>query len=95
MQDADHERALGQQLLQFLAALLGPKSNAPPRKAYYPGAQERFQAFLQTDAEMLGERTREVVPWTLLPEVPAEAGEYAMTSEAFCGVLGKTNLPTI
>lgn len=80
---------------EFLAALRAQLENAPPRKAYYPGAQERFQAFLEKypDAEMLGERTREVVPWTLLPEVPAEAGEYAMTSEAFCGVLGKTYLP--
>jgi acyl-CoA reductase-like NAD-dependent aldehyde dehydrogenase len=80
---------------EFLAAVKAQLEAAPPRKAYYPGAQERFQAFLDKypEAEMLGERTKEVVPWTLLPEVPAEAGEYAMTSEAFCGVLGQTYLP--
>jgi acyl-CoA reductase-like NAD-dependent aldehyde dehydrogenase len=80
---------------EFLAAVKAQLEKAPPRKAYYPGAQERFQAFLDRypEAELLGERTRDVVPWTLLPEVPAEVGEYALTSEAFCGVLGRTVLP--
>jgi hypothetical protein len=80
---------------EFLAAVKAQLEKAPARKAYYPGAQERFQAFLDRypEAEMLGERTKDVVPWTLLPEVPAEAGEYALTSEAFCGVLGRTFLP--
>ena len=31
----------------------------------------------------------EVVPWTLIPDVPASAGEYALTEEAFCGVLAE------
>ena len=66
-----------------------------PRKAYYPGAQERFEGFLThyPNAEQLGERSKDVVPWTILPDVPPEKGEYALTNEAFCGVLGETYLP--
>ncbi len=59
------------------------------RKAYYPGAQDRYSAFLEQypDALVLGERGEDIVPWTFLPNVPAEEGEYALTNEAFCGVL--------
>jgi len=33
-----------------------------------------------------------VVPWTIIPDVPADAGEYALTREAFCGVLAEVSL---
>ena len=33
-----------------------------------------------------------MVPWTLLPTVVPEAGEHALTHEAFCGVLAVTEL---
>ncbi len=66
----------------------------PPRMAYYPGSQSRYDAFLEhyPDARAVSPRSEGVVPWTLIPDVPAEAGEYALTNEAFCGVLAQVSL---
>jgi acyl-CoA reductase-like NAD-dependent aldehyde dehydrogenase len=64
------------------------------RKAYYPGAEDRYHRFLEhyPAARPLGEGAAGVVPWTVLPDVPAEKGEYALTNEAFCGVLAEVSL---
>lgn len=80
-----------ERFLQLVHEALG---RTPPRKAYYPGAQERYQGFLDhyPEAMPLGERTKDVVPWTILPDVAAEQGEYALSNEAFCGVLAETQL---
>jgi acyl-CoA reductase-like NAD-dependent aldehyde dehydrogenase len=67
----------------------------PQRKAYYPGAEERYEAFLKAhaNAEALGPRSPGIVPWTLIPDVPSsETNDVCFTSEAFCGVLGETTL---
>jgi acyl-CoA reductase-like NAD-dependent aldehyde dehydrogenase len=79
-------------LLQLVQAEL---SATPPRRAYYPGAQERYDGFLERypQARALGPRSKTVVPWTLIPDVPAEAGEYALSEEAFCGVLAQVTIP--
>jgi acyl-CoA reductase-like NAD-dependent aldehyde dehydrogenase len=79
---------------QFLQKLREELAKTPSRKAYYPGAQERYQAFLDRypQAEPLGDRTDDIVPWTVIPDVPADLGEYAITTEAFCGVLSEITL---
>lgn len=68
--------------------------NTPSRKAYYPGAHDRYQGFLDNypQAMPLGEHTDDVVPWTVIPDVPAVKGEYALTNEAFCGVIAEVEL---
>ena len=83
------QRAL---LLEHLERVL---EATPPRMAYYPGAQARYDGFLSCypEAKPLGPRSGSVVPWTIIPEVPAEKGEHALTSEAFCGVLAQVGLP--
>ena len=82
------------QRARFLELVRETLRAAPPRKAYYPGAQERYQAFLANypRAEVLGEQGDGIVPWTLIPDVPAQQGEYALTNEAFCGVLAETSV---
>lgn len=79
---------------EFLHHLHQELSKTPSRKAYYPGAQQRYQAFLDRypQAQSLGERTETVVPWTVIPDVPATAEEYALSTEAFCGVLAEVSL---
>lgn len=79
---------------RFLDLVREKLRQTPPRKAYYPGAQERYQAFLDhyPEADPLSERTADVVPWTIIPDVEPEGGEYALTNEAFCGVLAETTL---
>jgi hypothetical protein len=78
----------------FLDQLHDALERLPGRKAYYPGAEERYAAFLDQypTARPLGAREPGIVPWTVLPNVPADAGEYALTREAFCGVLAEVSL---
>lgn len=79
---------------QFLALVRQHLQQTPPRKSYYPGAQQRYQGFLDhyPNAIPLGERSDDVVPWTIIPNVPAVKGEYALTNEAFCGVLAEVEI---
>jgi acyl-CoA reductase-like NAD-dependent aldehyde dehydrogenase len=79
---------------RFLELVDAALAQTPTRKAYYPGAQERYQGFLNhyPNAEPLSERTKDTVPWTILPDINPEKGEYALTNEAFCGVLAQTSL---
>jgi acyl-CoA reductase-like NAD-dependent aldehyde dehydrogenase len=79
---------------EFLATVKQELAAIPARQAYYPGAQDRYQAFLDKypQAEPLGTRTPEIVPWTLISDVPGVAGEYALTEEAFCGVLATVSI---
>lgn len=79
---------------QFLSLVRQHLQNTPSRKSYYPGAQQRYQGFLDQypNAIPLGERHDDVVPWTIIPNVPAVKGEYALTNEAFCGVLAEVEL---
>lgn len=79
---------------RLLAKVQDALAAAPPRKAYYPGAQDRFQGFVDQypQAKKLGAQGDEIVPWTFIPDVPSQPGEYALTQEAFCGVLAQTDL---
>jgi acyl-CoA reductase-like NAD-dependent aldehyde dehydrogenase len=76
---------------EFLTALRQELAATPARRAYYPGAQERYRSVLDKypQSEPLGASNPDVVPWTLIPDVPTAAGEYALTEEAFCGVLAE------
>ncbi|WP_309732227.1 aldehyde dehydrogenase family protein [Chamaesiphon sp. OTE_75_metabat_556] len=82
------------QQAEFLAAVKRELAATPARQAYYPGAQDRYQAFLDSypQSEPLGTRTPAIVPWTIIPDVPPIAGEYALTEEAFCGVLAEVSI---
>ena len=79
---------------RFLELVRQALGKAAPRKSYYPGAQQRFDSFLDRypNATMLGARAADVVPWTFIADVPPRKGEHALTSEAFCGVLADTAL---
>lgn len=76
---------------RFLTLLRQEFAKIPSRKAYYPGAQQRYQEFLDRypQAEIFGTRTEEIVPWTLIPNVE---DDYALRTEAFCGVLAEVSL---
>jgi acyl-CoA reductase-like NAD-dependent aldehyde dehydrogenase len=82
------------QQAEFLAAVRRELTAIAPRQAYYPGAQDRYQTFLDNypQSELLGTRTTKIVPWTIIPDVPPVAGEYALTEEAFCGILAQVSI---
>lgn len=68
----------------------------PPRRAYYPGAPERFDAFLaahETTAQVFGARAGDKLPWMLILNLdPEKRDDICFTTEAFCGVCGETGL---
>ena len=78
----------------FLKKVEAALASAPPRKAYYPGATDRWRGFLDRypKALVLGSDKDQTVPWTLIPDVPPEPGEFALSNEAFCGVLATVTL---
>ena len=79
----------------LLAALRDVLRRTPPRRAFYPGAEERYARFLAAhpDAERIGEARPGELPWTLLPELdPGDAGELAFTTESFCALCGVVSL---
>jgi acyl-CoA reductase-like NAD-dependent aldehyde dehydrogenase len=74
----------------FLARLRTVLARTPQRYAYYPGAENRYASFVERypAAERLGPQPEPgYLPWTVIPDVPPESGEYALSREAFCGVL--------
>ncbi len=80
---------------RLLAALRGALARLPERRAYYPGAAERYRAFVAAhpDAERIGEETGDRLPWTLVGGLdPATRGDICFTTEAFCGLCGETAL---
>ncbi|MDB4944218.1 MAG: Aldehyde dehydrogenase [Labilithrix sp.] len=78
----------------FLTLLHEELRKTRARKAYYPGAEQRYRAFLEEypGALVLGTEEPESVPWTAIPDVPPDAGGYALTNEAFCGVVAEVTL---
>jgi hypothetical protein len=68
----------------------------PVRRAYYPGAPRRYEAFLAAHLEtarIFGVRALDKLPWMLIPGVdPEKRDDICFTTEAFCGVCGETGL---
>ncbi|HEY0553841.1 MAG TPA: aldehyde dehydrogenase family protein [Thermoanaerobaculia bacterium] len=79
---------------ELLARIGRVLSEIPVRRAYYPGAGERFDAFLgahQQTAEIFGSRSGDKLPWMLIPNLdPEKRDDICFTTEAFCGVFGET-----
>ncbi|MEE2750048.1 MAG: NAD-dependent aldehyde dehydrogenase, partial [Myxococcota bacterium] len=78
----------------FVSKLREALAHTEPRKAYYPGAQQRYAAFREVYPQSipLTEASEEVVPWTVIPDVNAVKGEYALTQEAFCGIVAEVDI---
>lgn len=79
---------------RFIEKVHAVLAGMPSRKAYYPGAHDRYQGFIDNypQAKPLSVQGDEVVPWTVIPDVPADGNEYALSNEAFCGVLAEVSL---
>ncbi len=89
------EHAGWKQRDQLLARMRQIMGKLPPRPAYYPGAQERFQAFLAAhpEAQQHGAAKANELPWTLVAGVsPEVADDIVFTTEAFCSVFAETAL---
>ena len=85
------------QRARFLEMVGEELAKVPARRAYYPGAKERYRHFMYRypNAKVVGpagDPGQDVVPWTLITDVPPREGEYALNHEAFCGVLAEVSL---
>jgi hypothetical protein len=68
-------------------------ANIPPRKAYYPGAEARYLAFMakHPEAEQFGSPPDGTLPWTLIPDLdPWNDAEICYRTEAFCSIFSET-----
>lgn len=79
---------------RFLDLVMEKMSLSPPRRAWYPGAFDRYRALtggregLRTAAAAEG-----AIPWTLLPGLDAaDAAEPAFRTEPFCALLSETSV---
>ncbi len=78
----------------FLNYLRLEFKNCSLRKAYYPGAKNRYEQFVKnyTQAEKFGEENEKFLPWLFIPNVNPDEKEFALNNEAFCGVLAEVSL---
>jgi hypothetical protein len=80
-------------LLDAIRAVL---ARVPPRKAYYPGAADRFDELtgVHPEAECFGARGGGRLPWALIPGLdPDAAAEPLYRFEAFNSLFAETALP--
>lgn len=82
---------------EFLNRLHQELAQIPPRVAYYPGALAQYEAVCQRYAVQVMPTSAPPpspsIPWTIIPDVPPIAGEYALTEEIFCNVVAEVSLP--
>jgi hypothetical protein len=80
---------------EFFQALERVFASIPTRRAYYPGAASRRDAFLQEhpDAHQIGESSEDTIPWTIVRNVdPAQTNDICLNVEAFCALTAETAL---
>ncbi len=86
--------ALRDRFLELLAAAL---RRIPPRRAYYPGAEDRFRALIGSrgaEAKLIGEAGEGELSWALVTGLNASnPKEPLFCTEAWCSILGETQIP--
>jgi len=79
----------------FLRGVENVCAAVPPRQAYYPGAQDRWQMLTsgRARAEQIGSAVPGTLPWTIITGLdPAATDEPLFNAEPFCSVLSETRL---
>ena len=79
-------------LLDLIGSTL---ADASTRRAYYPGAPERWQALLakHDDAERFGDASGGKLPWVLIRGLDSgDPDEPLFSIEPFCGIISETSV---
>jgi len=79
----------------FLGALTQTLAGIGTRRAYYPGASDRRDAFLAAhpEAEEYGSGPDDALPWTFIRSVPpGRTGDICFNVESFFGEFAETSL---
>ena len=80
----------------FIGALSQTLAGIRTRRAYYPGAAARRDAFVDAhpEAESLGTGPADALPWTFIGDVPpGRTDDIAFNVESFFGEVAETALP--
>jgi aldehyde dehydrogenase (NAD(P)+) len=80
---------------RFIDLVAKALSEVPPRKAYYPGAQERYAELVgpKKTVKRFGQEGDGKLAWALITDVDAKAeNEPLFQIEPFCGILSQTDL---
>jgi acyl-CoA reductase-like NAD-dependent aldehyde dehydrogenase len=80
---------------ELLTAVERALALAPVRRAYYPGAEERWRELIarRSETRQVGRSGAGELPWTLLPGLDAtDPGERVFARESFCPVLSETEI---
>ena len=78
----------------FLEMLQKALSSARLRRAYYPGALDRYQT-LTAGKEVIrvGDASSGELPWTIVPQLdPKSASEALFSNEPFCGIVSEVEV---
>jgi acyl-CoA reductase-like NAD-dependent aldehyde dehydrogenase len=87
------QHAASPQREDLLAGIRDLLRKTPLRRAWYPGAMDRWSTFSSAhpEAELFGERSSDQLPWTLIHSLdPQSREDVCYTTEAFCGVFAET-----
>jgi acyl-CoA reductase-like NAD-dependent aldehyde dehydrogenase len=79
----------------FLAGVERALSRAAARRAYYPGARDRYRSYTKdrTTMRRFGNETEDVLPWTVVRDLDSgNREEHAFAGESFCSVLFETEI---
>jgi hypothetical protein len=80
------------QLMDLVTQGIG---KAEVRKAYYPGAEQRWKQFTEgrKGLKLIGNAKAGELPYAVIPDVdPEQAGDRVFTQEPWCSVLSETGL---
>jgi len=80
---------------KFLELIAESLAKVPPRKAYYPGARERYAELVgaRKSVQRFGQEGDDTLPWALITDVDsATPSEPLFRIEPFCGILSQTDL---
>lgn len=81
----------------FLDAVETFLAQSSPRKAYYPGAFQRYATYLEAhpEARQIGDTGPDELPWTLIRGLdPEQHDDPCFRTEAFCSLFAEVTLST-
>ena len=79
---------------KFLDLIAQGLAQAPTRKAYYPGAFERYEKLLagHANVERFGQGSAEKLQWAFVRGVDPSSDDPLFRTEPFCGILSETSV---
>jgi aldehyde dehydrogenase (NAD(P)+) len=81
--------------VRFVKALQEICAEIPPRKAYYPGAEDRWQAIVKNhkNVSQIGQARSGQLPWTFITDLnPDDTNEVLYKEEPFCAVIASVQV---